>query len=478
MSNNRYLEIDSTYRDRTLWPLAGEFEIPISQTGSKSKTDALDPVSLGSPLTSWTGNRVDANTSGNILTTTVDTIGGTDNIAASTSNSVLIITAPAGDLQQTDGYYKSLIANNTTISELRRIETYEYLGTDSTGLNDRAQITVSPAFSDNLSLGDTITINDFTDTSNTSNPLFFVPDGQDALNAYINCLLYNETLNESRPVNDYGVVTHILTIDTSASAGGPVTGWLPTHNYSLRKEGPILVSTVGAAPTTNTIVITGGSTEDDIYNGDFLRIRAAVYGNAVTAPENESRRIVDYDGATQTATVSPPFSAAPSPGDIIEILGFSYDNLNPFTYTGSLVSQQEAVCYEIKLLSISLPNAPLAVGEGSRIAFYPYVYVELANISGANAGTKNIIYSNNPNASRMLFRCTIDDISNPISSSFIDLDGDDMVQTIKFKPNDNLRFSVRLPNGEIYNTIVEEHYSPSRPNPLGQISAIFSLRRL
>ena len=43
-------------------------------------------------------------------------------------------------------------------------------------------------------------------------------------------------------------------------------------------------------------------------------------------------------------------------------------------------------------------------------------------------------------------------------------------------PNDNLLFSVRLSNGEIYNTIVPEFYSPSIPNPQVQISAIFAIR--
>jgi len=41
MSNNRYLEFDSTYRNRNEWPLASEFQIPISQSGRKNNTDAI-----------------------------------------------------------------------------------------------------------------------------------------------------------------------------------------------------------------------------------------------------------------------------------------------------------------------------------------------------------------------------------------------------------------------------------------------------
>lgn len=161
-----------------------------------------------------------------------------------------------------------------------------------------------------------------------------------------------------------------------------------------------------------------------------------------------------------------------------EILCFNRDNAVPFNYTGSMVSQQEEVCYEIELLDLVLPNRVLITGRGSRITFYPYVYVELSNVSSPGAGQRGILYSNNPNSNRMLFRCPIDDIPNPIISPFIKIDGDGAVQTIKFKINDNLRFSVRLPNGELLITDIPEYYSPLPPNPINQISAYFSLKRL
>ena len=80
---------------------------------------------------------------------------------------------------------------------------------------------------------------------------------------------------------------------------------------------------------------------------------------------------------------------------MFEILQFTRDNAVPFCYSGSLVSQQEMVCYEIELINLVLPNKTLT--SGGRTAFYPYVYVELQNVSGASAGTKCVIYSNNPN---------------------------------------------------------------------------------
>jgi len=53
-----------------------------------------------------------------------------------------------------------------------------------------------------------------------------------------------------------------------------------------------------------------------------------------------------------------------------------------------------------------------------------------------------------------------------------------MVQTVKFKPNDCLRFSVFLPNGELYQTVMSDYFSPSGPNQLVQIDSLFGIRRL
>ena len=136
------------------------------------------------------------------------------------------------------------------------------------------------------------------------------------------------------------------------------------------------------------------------------------------------------------------------------------------------------VCYEISLLNLVLPNTTLVSGFGGRIAFYPYVYVELENVSASSGRNQGIIYSNNPNAIKALFRAAIKDVPNPVNSTFIKIDGSGAVQTVKFKPNDTLKFSVFLSDGEIYQTLMEEYYSPLNPNPLIQISALFSIKRI
>ena len=53
-----------------------------------------------------------------------------------------------------------------------------------------------------------------------------------------------------------------------------------------------------------------------------------------------------------------------------------------------------------------------------------------------------------------------------------------MVQTVKFKPNDSLRFSVYLPDGRQFETVYDDYLSPYPPNGSLQIEAIFGIRRI
>ena len=491
MSNVRYLEIDSTYRDRNTWPLAAQFEIPISQSGRKSRLNAADPVSLAVPVMEWTPNRVDMSTNTNVVSGTIAAISSPNNVAGTTDTINLIITATTGKLQKLLNYYYGLVFNDTTLSPVvkRRITAYEYLGVTSTGA-DKALITLEKHLPDTFQLGDNWSIYDPSDISDPSNPLFFVPAGQVQENAYSNYYLYNETLEEYRKITYYNWDTHLITLD---AINNPITGWTLAQNYSIRLELPIVTTAIGAVTSSSVFTLNVTTTENDFYKGQFVRILpvlnpykynvfsqdSTVLSDSLTPPIGQIRRILSSTaGATTSVIVYPAFEVAPSGGAVVELLNFSYDNLCPFVYTGSTVSQQEMVCYEIELVNLILPNDVLQGGAGGRIAYYPYVYVELQNVSASGAGLKNIIYSNNPNSGKMLFRCPVNDINSDMLAPFVKISGDGMVQTIKFKPNDNLRFSVTYQNGEIFQTVGSETYSPFPPNLKYQVSALFSMKRI
>ena len=493
MSNARFIEVNSTYRDRKIWPLAGEFEIPISQSGIKSFGTAVDPVSLSAPIFSWTGNNLSIG--GGNIDGKFTNPSSPNNLGFCSDYTTLIIATPP--LQQSRNYYNGLIlyilsTTNNIIS--RRIFSSYYLGLDTFG-NNRTQITVYNSYPDAVNYNDNIQIIDPTDFSDLSTPLIFVPKGEPQENAYNNYILYNETINEYRPILRYDNIFNIIQLDTTGSltpthTSGPISvSWNTTDNFSLRVKPPTLpiLGTVGyplVILTVNNSVITVQSVSlshiTDFYKYSFLRILGFVY-NYTPNINNESVCISSYSyntiTNTGTFTLYPGFKNIPSIGTPIEILPFSHDNFNPFIYTGSLTSQQDMVCYEIQLLNLSLPNSVLKVGQGGRIAYYPYVYIQLSNVSSAGAGLKNIIYSNNPNATNAIFRVPIYDVQDPLTSPFVRIDSGNMIQTIKFKPNDNLYFRVTLSTGETYNTVLEEYFSPMAPNPRAQITAVFGFRR-
>jgi hypothetical protein len=161
--------------------------------------------------------------------------------------------------------------------------------------------------------------------------------------------------------------------------------------------------------------------------------------------------------------------------DTINISCFDKDNFTPLSYTGSMTSINEAVCYEISLLSITLPNQSLL--SGSRISFYPYVYVEFSNATSPTGASRELIYSNNPNSNKALFIAPITQNVQPLLSTFMVVNSS-MSQIVKFKPNDNLRFSVYLPDGTLFRTLENDLLSPYPYSGRVQIDTVFSIRRL
>ena len=106
MSTTRYIEVDSTYRDRERWPSPALFEIPISQSGRKGRDDALDPVSKAQPVYCWKSNQFDKLAPSGKLTITVASPLPNDPVAYSNTSDAFFFTAPAGTLQRVTNYYQ------------------------------------------------------------------------------------------------------------------------------------------------------------------------------------------------------------------------------------------------------------------------------------------------------------------------------------------------------------------------------------
>jgi hypothetical protein len=425
---------------------------------------------LGAPIISWTSNNLSTSTTG-IFKLICNVEPKTTALSGSSSTQNFIINS-TNRLHHMNDYYEGLIVEDAAFYNRRRITSYIFLG--SFGGYDRAEINVDSPFPETFVPGNQINIYDPTDLTNSFYPLFWVPSGRNLEDQYINHYIFNETINDWRKIVYYSNITHTILVETNDTNPLPIT-WTANDNYSIRKEIPYYPLNNGSNPAVASSTLSSVTIYFNlpgIDNTKFIRILPSIYNYNLTGAYNECRRITSYDSLTNTITVFPNFTEAPVVDAKIEILNFSYDNLNPFVYTGSLTSQQELVCYEIELLSLLLPTETLTVANGGAISYYPYVYVELSNTCSSN---RNIIYSNNPNSTKQLFRVPIFDIQdNPVFTKI----GGGMSQTIKFKPNDTLYFAVTLPNGEVFQNIVPERFSPLSPEPRIQISAMFSLKRL
>jgi len=456
-----YLELDSTFRNRTRWPNPGEFEVALSQSGRAQGEQAQDPICVACPVNEWTGGYFDANTLGNesvegkILST------GLGN--ANSKNVIEFRQVAPSVLQQRYNYYKHAIFRNSSQSDqFARILEYIYLG------NGRAQVTLSDE-NFQFTFGESFFIVDPSDTTDPTALYLFVPAGSDNRQDYLNKIIYNETLDEWRPVGAYDSQTGILSV-----GGDPAFAWQRFHNYSIRSTIPNYIFTSGGASTTDQVVLTGASAvnTDNIYQSWFLRIPQTLYNNTVTAPEGEVRRIVAYDGATQTATVFPPFTAGTAGLDF-ELMQFGYENANPLTWRFNL--RQEIPVFNIRLNRLVLPNRVLAIGNGGKTAFQNYFYVELSNVDPSSTNTLNI-FSNNPYAVRAMFRATVKDINNPDEQKFVALEGDNMTQTVRFRLDSNIKIKITLNStGETFETTLVDNVPPAEPNHDLQINTLFEL---
>lgn len=417
---HKYLEIDSTFRNRQRWPLQSSFEVEKSRSN-----DDVDPVSDGVPIVSWQGNSVS-------LTNAVVNFSSLDTMTISHAS-----------LQVSNDYYTNAIITPPGSS----IKSYKFLG------GNLAQIVLKTPMSSPLSVGTTVAI---TDPTNTNAMRMFVPMTKYNApeNFYVGYLLYSETNNTASEIVSYD--NNIGCVTLSINSNMPSIN----DNFSIRYRRPVRVGIAGASSTSNVIRGT-----HDWRNGTFIRI-IPKYPPAL--PHGEIRRIVS--STPTSATVYPPFLASNTSGLIYEVLEYTCSSYNQLSYSGTI--QNEIDNKVIKLLNLIVPNELLTVGYGGYPSDYPYLYVRLTPRDSSNV---NVNSSNNPNSLAMLFRATRKhDTQN---SRFIKFTGDDSAVRVRFNIDTDIMFQITIPNGQTLQYVQHDTASPSRPNPLLQISCLFEVVR-
>ena len=449
--NERYMEIYSKHRNRTMYPNPSYFEIPFSFSSKR----VFDPVLNG--LIYFTQNYSPILDYGTLGTMSTD--------------SVLVLNSSLPFNSAIPDYYNGCVVSVTTGSEIftRVIIAYQP-STLSVLLNLSCN---------GITAGQSYVIYEL----NTPDIVHFMLN----LNA-----VHADLLNDDQACTGYYVMDETLSYGSKIVArkiqyyepslryaylDSPLpSDWQLTDSYTIRQTLPFEKWTLSSPSQilNGFLYVTlpnQASGQDGFYVGTYLYF----YTNGDIF---STYSIISYNGFTRTLTCmkkNADTNPVPTTGDTINIITFSHDNFAPLSYNGSLVSQNQVVCYEIALLRLTLPNVILSTG--GRIAFYPYVYVVFANITSPSAVSHDIIYSNNPESGRALFMVPIRDMVLPANSHFVKLVGR-MKQTVKFKPNDSFRFSVYLADGTLFLPMQQDLQSPYDPNYRLQINATFSIRRI
>jgi len=462
--SKRYIELYSGNRNRQQFPNPASFDVPFSAVRKiSSPLQSMDPILNGVIYYKWQGG-----------------IRITGTLKNNSTDSLLVLRPDHGDLSPVSNYYLGYNIslngyNNTSLNgSTRMIKHYE---PSTLGVNLILAFNSIPAAgSGTFVITDSSTSSTIHIPTRDMNDLHILCFSQ----SYHDYLIIDETLSSGknivyRKIVKYNFLKQIATLDRPFP-----DGWQNTDVYTLRKTTPFESYILPIAPVANTIYLPYDPSQNlldypnkYIYNIDTVPdSTGGLYGvYFIVSAQFVKINTIDY----LELTIGMNGNSLPLVGNHVNILWFSKDNFSPLNYNGSITSLNESVCYEITLISLTLPNSPLITG--SRVMFYPYVYVEFSNISSPSGASRDLIYSNNPITSRALFIAPITDSSQPMNKGFVKIDAGAMTQTVKFKPNDALRLSVFLPDGSLFQTVSQDYLTPYPPNNLVQIGAVFAIRR-
>jgi hypothetical protein len=528
----KYLELDSTYRNRNLNENVGpgSFISQIAQTGMGTQITAVDPITYAYPDIVFTYAQTE-------LTGAVGEVGltyalPTTNSGFSSETKFLLTSqtvnaaAPGTNVDlpyAVNGFFVGAVLN-IPIAAISTVQSpaspLNFRITEWIKLSD-SQFLVSTELPVPLAAavpngGIRIFQPSTNITAGAGVRYVYIPSSLSISNYYTGSYIYNQTQNLASLITSYDKDTHLAQITTTIAWGGtdvlivrkqlpksysdalPYTQFarIPSATGAINAIAPnrvvdLLINNVGAAIPLDASFINSflrffANTTDYTVNkiiGIVLEL-TPVGGGALTY-------VIDYDGSayyqynnakttaqyTSSAVLDTSIYALPgAPGSTCEIMSFNTDNYSPFSYNGSMSSQNQAVSYDVSLNSLVLPNVVLKTG--GRIAYYPFVYVEIENLSTTTGGNRNAIYSNNPNAAKAVFKVPITDLNHPATTPFVKLTGNGMTQTLVFKSNTDMKMTVRLPDGSIFTPATSENPLGKAPNCLIQLSALFGLTRV
>jgi len=273
---------------------------------------------------------------------------------------------------------------------------------------------------------------------------------------------------EYATIASYNSSTQVAVFTSNLSGGGAVVG----SNYVIRKNKPLYIGNiVSPVPITSQTVYTittptYGTIPTDTNSIYYLRIR-----KASDASLNNLIVQVTITGTNQITLSSPLVLTA---NDSIEIIGPGQNIITSLRYASGGAQNIQAGDYELELLWLSVPNQILDVGYGGTLDRYPYIYCSL--YTGITNTTQQVLYSNNPNTSRVLFKVPVNEYFG--DTSFITLKDSKAKQTVYFDPSQDLFFELSLPDGTVVSFNEFDNMPPYPPNPFLQLNILVSMKKI
>jgi hypothetical protein len=209
-------------------------------------------------------------------------------------------------------------------------------------------------------------------------------------------------------------------------------------------------------------------TQSITQNGQlWIYNREATYSPDTYEYVNDIYNILNYQG--DVLTLDRPIQTFIPYNLYTEILGDTIDNFNGIN---TPFYQNQSRCYTITLQDLVLPNQILQSYIGNQISFYPYIYIVIQN----EKTDRHSIYTmmtNHPKMARATFKISVSQFaSDPSRLPFIRLFSPITVRA-NFNVEAPIRFSIYLPDGELFQMVEQDTLPPDAPNPLLQVSATF-----
>jgi hypothetical protein len=296
------------------------------------------------------------------------------------------------------------------------------------------------------------------------------------------CLVYNSTMYTNNCAASIIVTETTLAFLCSFNqtieimAGNFFFPLLLSGQFTIDVSGNLKMSGNSTIPVRNTNIEQPIDIMTSFYENGVTGIRKIIAINSTSAyvlVQNFSQTLLVRFNAIENTTTQQLKGCTN-----FLILPFTREGVVGLNFTGTQLTQCQATCYRMTVINLILPNITVNIGSGPLTSAFPFMYLEISNVSNSNGNNKSILYSNNPYTTSVTFVCSVSDVNAPIISRFLKISSDGSSQTIKFSPVDTLRLRVSLPNGDTFQTQSTDYLVPVEPDPRVQIHAVIEIEKL